>query len=534
MKEEKQLTNKLSGHMGRTALLAMAATVHIAAQSPYINKVYDFMPAPGQFVNDLPAYTPGDTKEDMICKVEASIAGAHHNESMISLGGYGGYVVFGFDHPVQNLPGRYDFKILGNAFYANANPNAGASSEGGSCEPGIVMVAVDVNANGLPDDPWYELAGSEYHKTQTLKGYRITYHKPDENKIPEPDPNNPALNDMTYIHWTTNGHGEGYINRNVYHMQSYYPQWLTEESISFEGTKLADNFVDESGNGTYFVQYAYRWGYADNQPNDNDRSGFNIEWAVDANGNAVSLQSIDFVKVYTGVNQNCGWLGETSTEIAGAEDLHLTGHDVLVPDFSAPDPDPGTTPGTDDPDPIPEPDPDPIPQPGDVRVDGVELEHYTLSLMPGEMVSLKAKVTPWDATNREIRWESSNMAVADVTVNGLIVAGRPGTAIITATTREGSYKASCTVTVSYDPVTTGSERIQEASVRYAGGQLYLLHLEGFDCTIVSFSGQLEQSFRVASTEEIRTVDLPKGTYILRAQKGNRRITYKFIVSNTKP
>ena len=48
-----------------------------------------------------------------------------------------------------------------------------------------------------------------------------------------------------------------------------------------------------------------------------------ISWAVDAEGNAVSLDHIDFVKCYNAMNQQCGWIGETSTEITGAEDLHL-------------------------------------------------------------------------------------------------------------------------------------------------------------------------------------------------------------------
>ena len=43
---------------------------------------------------------------------------------------------------------------------------------------------------------------------------------------------------------------------------------------------------------------------------------------IDADGNKVSLTQIDFVKVYTAISQNCGWVGETSTEICGGEDLH--------------------------------------------------------------------------------------------------------------------------------------------------------------------------------------------------------------------
>lgn len=43
---------------------------------------------------------------------------------------------------------------------------------------------------------------------------------------------------------------------------------------------------------------------------------------MDEDGRKVELERIDFVKVHTGVLQNLGWLGEESTEIAGAEDLH--------------------------------------------------------------------------------------------------------------------------------------------------------------------------------------------------------------------
>jgi hypothetical protein len=308
--------------------LFLSITCIAFAQSPYISKVYDFQPAPGQFINTMPKYNAGDTQADMLAKVNDCLV--NNAQLMISLGGYGGYVVFGFDHLIQNVPGKYDFKILGNAFWAAANPNPGASKRGGSCEPGIVMVSYDANGNGQPDDTWYELAGSEYHKPETAHNYEITYYRPDENKLKTPDSTYKYLNDTTYIRWTTNGHGNGYMSRNVYHNQPYYPQWLTDSTLTFSGTKLADNYVDESGVGLYYVQYAYDWGYADNNPNTEARSGFSISWAVDDEGNPAQLPGVNFVKVYTGVNQYCGWLGETSSEILGAEDLHLTGGDTAI------------------------------------------------------------------------------------------------------------------------------------------------------------------------------------------------------------
>jgi len=305
-----------------TFLLIFMAIVCFAKgqNSPYITRVFEYRPAPGQFVNELPKYTAGDTPETMAQKAQECLA--NDEQVMITLGGYGGYVVLGFDHPIVNVPGQKDFKVLGNAFWANANPNPDAPARGGSCEPGIVMVSVDANKNGLPDDPWYELAGSEYNKPETIKNYQITYYKPDENKKKDPDNNYMYLNDTTYIRWTTNGYGSGHLYRNTFHSQPYYPQWITEEELTFTGTKLANNYKDESGNGSYFVQYSYPWGYADNAPNNDPMSDMNIEWAVDSMGNSIHLPAINFIKIYTAVNQYCGWLGETSTEVLGVTDLH--------------------------------------------------------------------------------------------------------------------------------------------------------------------------------------------------------------------
>lgn len=314
-----------------------------ADNSPYMAKVYDFQPAPGQFINTLPEYLPGNTKEDMIAKVEQRLVKYFDDEDsvwvynpkqMISLGGYGGYIVFGFDHPVINVPGEYDFKIEGNAFQADQS-----STAGGSSEPGIVMVSQDLNHNGIPDDPWYELAGSEYNNPRTQHNYVITYYRPNEDKTPTPSKTSAYLNDTTYIRWTSNDalnpdSVKGYMSRNTFHSQSYWPEWLADSaSLTFSGSKLPCNAVDESGNGTYWVQRFYDWGYVDNRPNTTD-PGFKIDWAVDADGKTKKLEYVDFIKVYCAVNQYCGWLGETSTEVTAAEDLHpqASGVDAISAD----------------------------------------------------------------------------------------------------------------------------------------------------------------------------------------------------------
>lgn len=302
------------------ALGVIVIAFSVKANNPYISKVYDYLPAPGQFVNEMPEFEEGDTKANILAKVEEQICGNENDGAapgMITLGSFGGYVIFGFNHPVVNVAGKYDFKIYGNAFKSNQ------ASDGGSCEPGIVMVSQDTNCNGVPDDEWYELAGSEYSKPETTHFYKITYYKPDANRTinADPDPNYNYINDRTYVKWEDNQNETGYVMRNVYHRQSYWPEWIDDTTITFEGTRLADNAYDQSGNGSYYVQRFYDWGYADNQPNA-EAPGFKIDWAVDADGNSVPLTHIDFIKVYSAVNQYCGWIGETSTEVCGGEDLH--------------------------------------------------------------------------------------------------------------------------------------------------------------------------------------------------------------------
>ena len=187
---------------------------------------------------------------------------------------------------------------------------------GGSSEPGIVMVSKDVNHNLLPDDPWYEISGSADVDSvgKVDYGYSVTYQR----------------NPMQAIPWTDNRGGSGVIPRmnQFNHLQEYYPEWL-EDNLTFTGTRLPRNAyrytMDVQGEeyGEWVLMFL-SYGYADNQPNNKkDACSIDISWAIDENRQPVTLDFIDFVRVYTGVNQQVGELGETSTEIGGAEDLHL-------------------------------------------------------------------------------------------------------------------------------------------------------------------------------------------------------------------
>ena len=81
-------------------------------------------------------------------------------------------------------------------------------------------------------------------------------------------------------------------------------------------------------------------------------------------------------------------------------------------------------------------------------ITGISLNKSSLSLNGGESFELKAKITPSDAFNKEIIWESSDPSVATVDQNGVVTALKKGTATITVTANDGSgVTQTCKVTV---------------------------------------------------------------------------------------
>ena len=72
-------------------------------------------------------------------------------------------------------------------------------------------------------------------------------------------------------------------------------------------------------------------------------------------------------------------------------------------------------------------------------------ENYTFD-KAGESLQLTATVQPEDASNKEVRWSSSNENVC-IVQNGLVTAVAAGTATVTVTTVDGNFTASCVIKV---------------------------------------------------------------------------------------
>ncbi len=257
--------------------------------SDYITDVYDYVYAPGQHAQLAKA-------ED----AQFFKGNPEKHSKWVYLGGFGGYIIAGFDHDVINGEG-VDFEVY--------------AMKGASPEPAIVYVMPDSNNDNKPNDTWYELIGNQHNNSK--RNYWVKYIK--------------AISENANISWEDSEGKKGELisgyNRN--YSANWWWSSTSTESITFNGTRLPDSY---SNVGTNTEQHwvvptdMFIWGYAENNSgrdyiNPTGANQLDISNAVDASGKPVSLSSIRFIKVQTAVFQQAGWTNEVSSEVRGAKDL---------------------------------------------------------------------------------------------------------------------------------------------------------------------------------------------------------------------
>jgi hypothetical protein len=265
-----------------------------------VNRVYEYMPAPGHQVNGYiivgESYPDNCTHEQACDSVLAHLS----RKWSVSLGGQGGYLIVGFDHSVPAGGAAYDLCIKGNPFSYQS-------------EPGIIWVSQDDNGDGLPNDQWFELAGSEYGTTNHTMEYAITYFRPEKPK--------------SAIGWRDSNNDTGYIPYMSYwNPKPYYWQpWQNGTEMTFFGSRLRDRSTYQNGISDI---PPYDWGYADNLGDFIDGPAgkmgyYKISKARTWEGQPANLQYIDFIKIQTAQTGSTPNLGEISTEVYYISDYHL-------------------------------------------------------------------------------------------------------------------------------------------------------------------------------------------------------------------
>lgn len=265
-----------------------------------VNKIYEYMPAPGHQVNGYiivgDSY-PEDCTHEQACD---SVLAHFQRRWSISLGSQGGYLIASFDHSVRNSGGDYDLCIKGNPFSYQS-------------EPGIIWVSQDDNGDGLPNDQWFELAGSEYGTPTHTTDYAITYYRPAARK--------------SATAWRDCFGKTGYVPYMSYWNphDTYWQPWVEGTERTYFGSRLADRST--YANGISDIP-PYDWGYVDNLGNDfiEDVAGkmnyFRLANARTWDGEPANLEYIDFIKIQTAQIGSTPNLGDISTEVYYISDYH--------------------------------------------------------------------------------------------------------------------------------------------------------------------------------------------------------------------
>lgn len=103
-----------------------------------------------------------------------------------------------------------------------------------------------------------------------------------------------------------------------------------------------------------------------------------------------------------------------------------------------------------------------------VAVTGVTLNAASGELTVGGQTTLTATVSPADASNKTVTWESSAPTVASV-VNGVVTALAPGSSKITVKTQDGNFTAEYSLTVKAETINLLTEYGYADNIRLSTG-----------------------------------------------------------------
>ncbi len=288
-------------------LLTIIAAASAAEPNPFAAYVLEYAPAPGQFVND-----PAFSNPAAALGPPAGMGLVDgNNESVVTLGGFGGYIVLGFaqtimDHPLN--PMGLDAIVFGNAFWVgNANRHW--------AECATIEISLDVNGNGLPDDPWYLIPGS--HISDPSAQF--------VEMVWDADLLNPALIPPGRADtWTTSGYllpGDPFsalvvVNPGVGGVEGIWGYAEFTPTLIL-GDLSGDNFVDDP-----FLTPEEFYRRPDDPftvgitPGSGGGDAFDIAWAIDPkSGEPASLPGFDFIRLTTAVQGAFTGIGEKSAEI---------------------------------------------------------------------------------------------------------------------------------------------------------------------------------------------------------------------------
>ena len=112
---------------------------------------------------------------------------------------------------------------------------------------------------------------------------------------------------------------------------------------------------------------------------------------------------------------------------------------------------------------------------GPISVKELRMLNQTANIREAESTRIEATVYPTNATNKTVRWSSSDETVATVAEDGTVTGVSAGRAIITAKTEDGNYEQQCEVVVMSNDYYITLEKNMDTFVEYTCWLPVMLH-----------------------------------------------------------
>ncbi|WP_162555644.1 Ig-like domain-containing protein [Reichenbachiella versicolor] len=158
----------------------------------------------------------------------------------------------------------------------------------------------------------------------------------------------------------------------------------------------------------------------------------------------------------------------------------------------------------------------------DIAVTGVSIAAESVTLeSEGATEQLIATITPSDATNKSVTWESSDDGVVTVNASGMVTAMASGTATITVKSQDGNHTAVSTITVEIDedPGEVSAIATLEGGLKVfpnpSTGEVQINCKQGTEIRILGMSGRLLRVIYASKRNPIIDLSgLGSGLYVI--------------------
>ena len=307
-----------------------------------------------------------------------------------------GKVTGGIFNDAANAYG-VDFTLYGNAMGTWAEPGCVQVSQDGSTwytlagslhyQTPTYTVATDETVTETDEEghPLSDFKTITVSKSGAIWNYSVTYTNPvAENDTLATGESGTTGKNVVYSYTGLSENGNGRVLFNNWHRHNYFPLLnnyfvgvnghtaldgivntisplvlrnkyasYTPKASSTVGAKLTMNGVRLMPASNSTAPDTFLFGYVDCHPNGtlstvqvnpyttgrtgNDNSNgdpMDLSWAVDDSGKPVVLDSVRYVRVYTGVMQMNGMMGESSTEVLGSHRATLKGDGAAASDIT--------------------------------------------------------------------------------------------------------------------------------------------------------------------------------------------------------